>query len=189
MELNGRPVHGPAADAAFVFQEARLLPWRDAAGNVAFPMELAGWSRARIATRTAGLLDLVGVGGFATSRPHELSGGMRQRVAIARALALEPSVLLLDEPFSALDALSRERFNADLQDLWRQTDVSILLVTHSIPEAIYLADRIEVLSARPGHVVADLRVDLARPRTLERLDEIAVGELGRTIRRNLGGSA
>jgi len=185
VELNGRPVRGPAADAAFVFQEARLLPWRDAAGNVAFPLELAGWSRARIGARTAELLDLVGVGPFARARPHELSGGMRQRVAIARALALEPSVLLLDEPFSALDALSRERFNADLQELWRQTDVSILLVTHSIPEAIYLADRIDVLSPRPGHVLADLPVDLTRPRTLERLDELAVGQVGRAIRRHL----
>jgi NitT/TauT family transport system ATP-binding protein len=185
VELNGQAVHGPVPGAAFVFQDARLLPWRDATANVALPLELAGWAPARAAARSAELLELVGLRGFARSRPHELSGGMRQRVAIARALALEPSVLLLDEPFSALDALSRERFNADLQDLWRTAGLSILLVTHSIAEAIFLADRVVVLSPRPGHVVVEVRVDLPRPRVLQELDELAVGRLGRAIRGHL----
>jgi NitT/TauT family transport system ATP-binding protein len=183
--LAGRPVHGPAPAAAYVFQEPRLLPWRDTAANVGLPLEYAGWDAARRRRRVGELVDLVGLTGFERSRPHQLSGGLRQRAAIARALALEPVVLLLDEPFSALDALTRERFDADLADHWRSPGTAVVLVTHSIAEALFLADRVLVLSPRPGRIVADVAVTIPRPRRVEALDELAVGALSRTIRSHL----
>jgi NitT/TauT family transport system ATP-binding protein len=183
--LAGRPVLGPAQEASFVFQEPRLLPWRDTAGNVGLPLEYGGWDPSRHRARVAETVALVGLGGFERARPHELSGGMRQRAAIARALAPAPSVLLLDEPFSALDALSRERFNDDLVKRWRSPNTSIVLVTHSIAEAIYLGDRVIVLTERPGRVAAEIPVQIPRPRSLDSIDEVAVGALSRAIRAHL----
>ena len=133
-----------------MFQEPRLLPWRSVADNITYPLELAGWPRDRRQERLGELLQLVGLGEAATLRPSQLSGGMRQRAAIARSLALEPEVLLLDEPFSALDALTRDRFNLELLELWDRTGSTIVIVTHSIPEAILLADRVVVMTPRPG---------------------------------------
>src|SRR6187431_2000781 len=182
---DGRPVVGPDPSVGLVFQEPRLLPWRTADENVRFPMELAGWPRDRQAARSAELLRLVGLREVAQAKPSTLSGGTRQRVAIARALALDPAALLLDEPFSALDALTRERFNAELLTLWQRTGTTIVLVTHAIPEAVFLADRVIVLSPRPGRVVADVRVDLARPRQLADLDTAAVGRIAAEIRSHL----
>ena len=184
--LDGRPVTEPDPGIGLVFQEPRLLPWRSVAANVAYPLEIAGWSAERRAERVSQLLALVGLTGVAALRPRELSGGLRQRAAIARALALEPSVLLLDEPFSALDALTRERFNVELLDLWARTGTTILVVTHSIPEAIFLADRVVVLSPRPGRVVAEIEVPIARPRSMDTLDEAAVSATARQIRSHLG---
>ena len=183
--IDGRPVAGPDPSVGLVFQEPRLLPWRTADQNVRFPMELAGWPRDRQAARSAELLGLVGLREVAGARPSTLSGGTRQRVAIARALALDPAALLLDEPFSALDALTRERFNAELLTLWQRTGTTIVVVTHSIPEAVFLADRVLVLSPRPGRVVADVRVDLPRPRRLADLDAAAVGRIAAEIRAHL----
>jgi NitT/TauT family transport system ATP-binding protein len=183
--IDERPVVGVDPAVGFVFQEPRLMPWRSALDNVAFPLEVAGLPAPERQARARDLLDLVGLADFAAARPHQLSGGMRQRVAICRALASEPSVLLLDEPFSALDALTRERFGVGLLRIWERRPTTILLVTHSIPEAVFLADRVLVLSSRPGHVVADVPIDLPRPRRPEDLDSPAAGELAVLVRRQL----
>jgi NitT/TauT family transport system ATP-binding protein len=184
--LDGDRVHGPDERVGIVFQEPRLLPWRTVADNVTYPLELAGWPRDRRDERRRTLLHAVGLESAAAARPAQLSGGMRQRAAIARALALEPRVLLLDEPFSALDALTRERFNVEMHKLHARTGTTIVLVTHSIPEAIFLGDRVVVLSPRPGRVVADLRIDLPRPRAWEALDDAIVSAAARQIRDYLG---
>jgi NitT/TauT family transport system ATP-binding protein len=184
--LDGDPVSGPDPRVGLVFQEPRLLPWRNVADNVTYPMELAGWPRVRRTERLRDLLHAVGLESAAAARPSQLSGGMRQRASIARALALEPRVLLMDEPFSALDALTRERFNVEMQKLHARTGTTIVVVTHSIPEAIFLGDRVVVLTPRPGRVAADLRIDLPRPRAWEALDEAVVSATAREIRTYLG---
>ncbi len=185
VSIGTEPVTGPDPRVGFVFQEPRLLPWLTADENVRLPMQLAGWSRERQTRRTDDLLGLVGLREFAQARPNQLSGGTRQRIAIARALAMQPGVLLLDEPFSALDALTRERFNVELLRLWDRTGTSILVVTHSIPEAVFLADRVVVLSPRPGRVVADIHVPLPRPRTIAQLDSAIVSSTAAEIRTHL----
>ena len=170
ISMDGSPLAGPDPRIGIVFQEPRLLPWRSTIDNVAFPLELAGWSHERRLARAHDLLDLVDLRGVDERRPHELSGGMRQRVSIARALALQPAVLLLDEPFSALDALTRERFDASLQAIWRETGTTILLVTHSIGEAVFLADRVLVMAGRPGRIAGEVVVASTRPRAVGALD-------------------
>lgn len=183
--LDDRPIVGPDPRIGLVFQEPRLLPWRSVARNIAYPAELAGVPGPARVARVAELLDRVGLQGSADLLPSQLSGGMRQRVALARSLVLEPEVLLLDEPFSALDAMTRDRFNVELLSLWGRLRTTIVVVTHSIPEAIFLGDRVVVLSARPGHVVADISVPLARPRALEMLDEPVVSATAGAIRAQL----
>ncbi|MFL5675367.1 MAG: ABC transporter ATP-binding protein [Chloroflexota bacterium] len=185
--LDSVPISEPDARIGLVFQEPRLLPWRSAADNITYPLELADWPPDKRAARLAALMEMVDLDPAATTaRPSELSGGMRQRVALARALALEPEVLLLDEPFSALDALTRERFDLELLRLWDRAAPTIVLVTHSIAEAILVADRVVVLSPRPGRVVADIAVDLPRPRTIADLDVAAVSRTSLEIRSHLG---
>lgn len=185
--LDGVQIDGPDPRIGLVFQEPRLLPWRSAADNITYPLELAGWSLERRAERLAVLTGRVGLDpAVAASRPGELSGGTSQRVALARALALEPQVLLLDEPFSALDALTRERFDLELLRLWERAATTIVMVTHSIPEAILVADRVVVMSPRPGRIVADVTVDLPRPRTIADLDQAIVSTTAREIRAHLG---
>ncbi len=188
--LDDAVVAGPDPRIGLVFQEPRLLPWRSAARNITYPMELAGWPPDRRAHRLRELADLVALDPSVTGNvPSELSGGTRQRVALARALALEPEVLLLDEPFSALDALSRERFDLELLRLWDRAATTIVLVTHSIAEAILVADRIVVMSPRPGRVVADLPVELPRPRSIDDMDAAVVSRTARAVRRHLGEAA
>jgi NitT/TauT family transport system ATP-binding protein len=184
--LDGHLVEGPDPAVGFVFQEARLLPWRDAVDNVALPLELGGMGRQERRARATEALRSVGLGRFGAYRPHRLSGGMRQRVALARALVLGPSILLLDEPFSALDALTRERFNVELRRLWDRTGTSILLVTHDIREALFLADRVLVMSPRPGRVLAEVTSPLGAERTIKDLDEPALGAAAAAIRAHLG---
>jgi len=187
--IDGDPITGPDPRIGLVFQEPRLLPWRTAERNIAYPLELAGWPPARRNDRVAELLDLVDLRTVAGLVPDRLSGGMRQRAALARSLALEPRVLLLDEPFSALDELTRERLNVELLELWARTSATIVVVTHSVQEAIFLADRVVVLSERPGRIVADIEVRLPRPRSIAALDNAVVSETAREIRANLAGVA
>ncbi|HEY7023361.1 MAG TPA: ABC transporter ATP-binding protein [Candidatus Limnocylindrales bacterium] len=188
IEINGRAVADADQRVGLVFQEPRLLPWRTAIDNVAFPLQLAGVGKDERRGRARELLELVGVEGFSQAYPHQLSGGMRQRVAIARALVRDPQILLLDEPFSALDAITRERFNAELLELWQRTGTAIVLVTHSIPEAIYVADEVVVLSASPGRVLARVPVPLGRPRTPAVLDSEPMTRTAAMLRAYLSGT-
>jgi NitT/TauT family transport system ATP-binding protein len=147
---------GKQPTLGFVFQDAALMPWASVEKNVRLPLELEQYDETKIKVRAAETLELVGLSSFAKSYPRELSGGMRMRVSIARALAAEPSILLMDEPFAALDELTRERLNDELRDLWAAKNLTIIFVTHSIYESVYLASRVVVMSPRPGRVVADI---------------------------------
>ncbi|HWD06279.1 MAG TPA: ABC transporter ATP-binding protein [Amycolatopsis sp.] len=158
--LDGRPVRGPGLDRGIVFQQYALLPWRTAQGNVEFGLEAIGVPRRERARRAGEYLDLVGLGAFADRHPHELSGGMRQRVAIARSLAYDPEVLLMDEPFAALDAQTRETLQDELRRIWQQTGKTIVFITHSIDEAVYLGQRVAVLTSRPGRIKSVVDIDL-----------------------------
>src|SRR5690242_2104262 len=151
----------------YVFQAPALYPWRTIERNVALPLEIMGFSAAERAERTARNLDLVNLGGFEKKFPWQLSGGMQQRVSIARALAFDPKLLLMDEPFGAHDEITRERMNLELMRVWRQTGTTIVFVTHSIPEAVFLSTRVVVMSARPGRISRIVDVDLPQPRTVE----------------------
>jgi len=158
---------------AMVFQEFALFPWRTVQTNVEFGLEEAGVPAAERARRAARCIALTGLGGFETRYPHQLSGGMRQRVGIARALAVEPAVLLMDEPFSALDAQTRQLMQEELLGIWERTRQTIVYVTHNIHEAVYMADRVVVLSRRPGRVLAEVKIELERPRAERMMGEAA----------------
>ena len=167
ISLNGRSVEESEADIGFVFQQATLLPWRSVFDNVMLTAEVCRLPMTQAAERTRDLLHLTGLDGFERAYPHELSGGMQQRVALARALLSDPPILLMDEPFGALDALTRDRMQFVLLRIWEETRTTILFITHSIPEAILLAERVVVMTARPGKVMDILPVDLDRPRSLK----------------------
>jgi NitT/TauT family transport system ATP-binding protein len=164
IRIGGRPVDQPYTNVGIVFQDALLLDWRNVLDNLMLQAEIRGLDRAAMRARAVALLDMVGLAGFERRHPWELSGGMRQRVSICRALVHDPLLLLMDEPFGALDALTREQMNLDLQDIWLARRKTVLFITHSISEAVFLADRVLVMSPRPGRIAADIAVDLPRPR-------------------------
>lgn len=185
--LDGRPVMGPREDIGMMFQQATLLPWKTAIENIVLPISVReGRGAAKKAVpRAEALLDLVGLSNAADRYPGELSGGMAQRVAICRMLISEPAVLLLDEPFSALDELTRDFLNMELQRICAEREATAFLVTHSIPEAVILSDRIVVMQAHPGRVGEIIDVDLPRPRTLDMVNTAKFGEIVVHIRGRL----
>lgn len=164
VRVDGVPVDGPTPRLGMIFQDYSLYPWRRVIDNIAFGLELANIQKAERLARAEEYLDLVGLEGFANSFPYELSGGMRQRVAVARALATDPAVVLMDEPFGALDAQTRNAMQLELLEIWTKTKKTVLFVTHSVDEAVFLADRIVVLSPRPGRVREIIEVTEPRPR-------------------------
>jgi NitT/TauT family transport system ATP-binding protein len=166
VSVDGRIVTGPGRDRGFVFQSDSLLPWRSVLGNTVVGLELAGRISTADLDRTRKLLDLVGLSGFEAYYPRQLSGGMRQRVNLARALAIDPQILLMDEPFSALDAQTREIMQGELQRIWERGRKTVLFVTHQIDEAVFLSDRVLVFARRPGRILEEIRVALPRPRIL-----------------------
>src|SRR5258706_7077373 len=187
VELRGRPVGGPSRDIGVVFQDPHLFPWRTVLDNVLLPAHVLRLPADAARRRARELIELVGLTGFEDRFPHELSGGMRQRAAIARALLHDPPLLLMDEPFGALDAMTREQMNRDLLDIWQQSKKTVLLITHSIAEAVFLADRVFVMTARPGRILETVPVTLPRPRTLSLLSDAKFAEAQRHIRALLGG--
>jgi NitT/TauT family transport system ATP-binding protein len=182
VRFEGQPVREPRRGMGFVFQQANLMPWRTVLENIALPLELEHQPPEAARRRADELLTLVGLEGFASTYPRDLSGGMAQRVAIARALVHDPDLLLLDEPFGSLDALTRERMAAELMRIWEARHVTVVLVTHSILEAVLLADRVLVLSSRPGRIVLDLPIRLPRPRTEELSYTAEFGKLVHRVR-------
>ena len=175
VQVNGKPAGQARLDRDYgmVFQSPTLFDWRTVEENVRLPLELFGYDNAARAQRTGEMLELVRLTDFARHRPYQLSGGMQQRVAIARALAFSPSLLLMDEPFGALDEMTRERMNSEVLSIWARTGITVIFVTHSIPEAVFLSSRVAVMSARPGRITRVVDVDLPRPRGLETRESTA----------------
>ena len=178
--------HGGRPKTGMVFQQSNLMPWRTALENITLPLELQGFPADEAHRRAQELIDLVGLQGFESSWPRDLSGGMAQRVAIARALVHDPDILLLDEPFGSLDALTRERMWTELSDIWQRRQKTVLMVTHSISESLFLADRVLVLTQRPGKIKMDLVVDLPRPREDEMRYTAHFGKLARRLKEAIG---
>jgi NitT/TauT family transport system ATP-binding protein len=184
IRVEGRAVTRPHRDVGIVFQSPLLLPWRNVLGNVMMPVEVKKLPRDTYRERALKLIAMVGLTGFERKFPWQLSGGMQQRVSICRALVHDPKIVLMDEPFGALDAMTRERMNVELQRIQRETGKTVLLITHSIPEAVFLADRILVMTERPGAIAAIYDVSLQRPRSLDVLADPAFVALTQVIRRH-----
>jgi len=180
----GMPVKGPDPTRGMVFQDYGLFPWLTVRQNIGFGPAARGRPRAEIKDTEDRFIELIGLARFADAYPHQLSGGMKQRVAIARVLANDAEIVLMDEPFGALDAMTRERMNVELQRIQRETQKTVLLITHSIPEAVFLADRVLVMSERPGAIAAVYDVKLPRPRSLDVLSDPGFVQLTQTIRRH-----
>ena len=165
--MDGQPIRGTRRDVGVVFQGSVLLPWRTVLDNVLLPAEVLGLDMRASRARAMELLQMVGLAGFESKRPSQLSGGMQQRAAIARALLHDPKILLMDEPFGALDALTREQMNLELQRIWRESGKTVIMITHSIPEAIFLGDVVLVMTPRPGRLARSIEIDMPRPRSLD----------------------
>jgi len=187
VQVNAKPAKRARLDREYgmVFQAPVLFDWRTVEENVQLPLELFGQDRATRTQRAGEMLELVGLADFARHHPYQLSGGMQQRVAIARALAFSPDLLLMDEPFGALDEMTRERMNSELLAIWARTGITVVFVTHSIPEAVFLSSRVAVMSARPGRITHLLEVDLERPRGLATRESPRYFELITTVREAL----
>lgn len=187
VRLNGKALLEPTQDIGMVFQKAILLPWRNVIDNVLLPFEMMGKSASQHRAAALDLLALVGLKGFEQSMPNELSGGMQQRVSICRALIYNPAILLMDEPFAALDAMTREELGMELLRIWSEHMKSVLFVTHSIQEGVLLADRVIVMSARPGRVAASIPIDLPRPRTFDMVSSPEYGRYAAQVRQLITG--
>ena len=187
VQVNGKPAERARLDRDYgmVFQAPVLMDWRTVAGNVELPLEIMGFSKAQRSERSRRLLSLVELAEFGTKYPWQLSGGMQQRVAIARALAFDPKLLLMDEPFGALDEMTRERMNLELMGIWGETGTTIVFVTHSIPEAVFLSTRVVVMSPRPGRIARVVPVDLPHPRTVDTRESPRYFELVTEVREAL----
>ena len=182
----GRPIPAPdPARVGVVFQEASLYPWLTALENIEFPLSLRGGDKPAMRKRAEAMLKLVGLEGFGTRYPHELSGGMKQRVSIARGLAQDPPILLMDEPFAALDEQTRMTMGHELLRIWSTTSKTVVFITHSLTEAVYLADEVLVMSARPGRIIDRIHIDLPRPRTYEMMASDTFGRLRERIWRQI----
>ena len=180
--IEGDRVVAPRRDVGIVFQSGVLLPWRSVLDNVLLPVDVARSARKEYVEHAHELLHLVGLDGFADRYPWQLSGGMQQRVAICRALILRPNILLMDEPFGALDAITREEMGVEVLKIWEEVGATVLFITHSIPEALFLSDEVAVMSARPGRIIERLDVPLSRPRSLEVLSDSAFNQLAGHVR-------
>ena len=185
VRIDGVDMVGPTRSVGVVFQSALLMPWRSVLSNILLQVEIRNLKVADYLEPARQLIDLVGLSGFADMKPYELSGGMQQRVGLCRALIHDPQLLLMDEPFGALDAMTRETMNAELQRIWMERRKSVLLITHSISEAVYLADRVLIMSPRPGRITDEVVVDLPRPRTLDMVESVAFSKLASRVRRSL----
>ncbi|WP_156041999.1 ABC transporter ATP-binding protein [Bradyrhizobium sp. URHD0069] len=189
LTLHGRGGDNSRRNVGIVFQDANLLPWRTILQNVLLPTQVLRLDKRASIARAHELIELVGLKGFENKYPFELSGGMRQRVSIARALVHDPSVLLMDEPFGALDALTREVMNSEVLKIWDTTKKTVFMITHSISEAVFMSDRVVVMSPRPGRVIAEIPIALSRPRNIDMLSEERFGGYTRELRRLLDVSA
>jgi NitT/TauT family transport system ATP-binding protein len=187
VRFDGKPLTKPSRQIGMVFQRPVLLPWRSVVENILFPIEMLGWDVAKYREEARRLIELVGLRGFEKALPNELSGGMQQRVSLCRALIYDPQILMMDEPFGALDAMTREDLSIELLRIWTERKKTVIFVTHSIPEAVLLADRVVIMAARPGRVLMDLQVSLPRPRSLETERLAEFQDLVHTIRKAIYG--
>ena len=187
--LDGQPIHGTRRDVGVVFQSAILLPWRTVLENVMLPAEVLGLDRKQARERAMQLLHMVRLEGFEHKLPRQLSGGMQQRASIARALLHDPKILLMDEPFGALDAMTRELMNLELQRIWMESGKTVVLITHSIPEAVFLGDKVFVMSPRPGRLERVLPIGLPRPRTMDAMSHPAFASASASIRERFSHAA
>jgi NitT/TauT family transport system ATP-binding protein len=189
VEVNGKPARQARSDHDYgmVFQDSVLFDWRTVSRNVGLPLELLGWDRAKRKARVDEMLRLVELENFGDHHPWQLSGGMQMRVAIARALSFEPSLLLMDEPFGALDEMTRERLNIELLGIWKRMESTVVFVTHSISEAVFLSTRVVVMSPRPGRIAGIVPVDLGQPRTIDTREDPRFFELVTEVRELLRG--